>query len=63
MEEKIDTKTINKRIKQLDKIVQAKTQKSFEKEVGKEVIILVEGESSEHEYFYGSTRASMGTEY
>lgn len=54
MEEKIDTKTINKRIKQLDKIVQAKTKKSFEKEVGKEVIILVEGESSEHEYFMGA---------
>lgn len=54
MDEKIDTKTINKRIKQLDKIVQAKTKKSFEKEVGKEVMIIVEGESSEHEYFMGA---------
>lgn len=54
MDEKIDTKTINKRIKQLDKIVQTKTKKSFEHEIGKEVIILVEGESSEHEYFMGA---------
>lgn len=54
MEEKIDTKTINKRIKQLDKIVQAKTKQSFEKEVGKEVLILIEGESSEHELFMGA---------
>ena len=54
MEEKIDTKTINKRIKQLDKLVQAKTKKSFEKEVGKEVLILIEGESSEHEFFMGA---------
>jgi len=54
MDEKIDTKTINKRIKQLDKIVQTKTKKSFENEIGKEVIILVEGESSEHEYFMGA---------
>lgn len=54
MDEKIDTKTINKRIKQLDKIVQVATKKSFEKEIGKEVLILVEGESSEHEYFMGA---------
>lgn len=54
MKEKIDTKTINKRIKQLDKIVQAKTKQSFEKEVGKEVLILIEGESSEHELFMGA---------
>lgn len=54
MDEKVDTKTINKRIKQLDKLVQAKTKKSFEKEVGKEVILLIEGQSSEHEYFMGA---------
>ncbi|NCD12846.1 MAG: 30S ribosomal protein S12 methylthiotransferase RimO [Epsilonproteobacteria bacterium] len=54
MEEKIDTKTINKRIKALDKMVQSKTQKSFEKEVGKEVTLLIEGESSEHELFMGA---------
>ncbi|MBP9566118.1 MAG: 30S ribosomal protein S12 methylthiotransferase RimO, partial [Sulfurospirillum sp.] len=37
-----------------DKIVQAKTKQSFEKEVGKEVLILIEGESSEHELFMGA---------
>ncbi|AFL67798.1 30S ribosomal protein S12 methylthiotransferase RimO [Sulfurospirillum barnesii] len=54
MSEKIETKIINKRIKALDKIVQAKTKKSFEKEVGKEVVLLIEGESSEHELFMGA---------
>ncbi len=54
MDEKIDTKTINKRIKKLDKIVQAKTTKSLESQVGKEVLIVIEGESSEHEFFMGA---------
>lgn len=54
MEGKIDTKTINKRIKQLDKIVQAKLQKSLKNEVGKERVIIIEGESSESELFMGS---------
>ena len=54
MDEKIDTKTINKRIKRLDKLVQAKTQKSLQACVGKEVLIVIEGSSSEHELFMGA---------
>lgn len=54
MEGKIDTKTINKRIKQLDKMVQTKLQKSLKNEVGKECVIIIEGESSESELFMGS---------
>lgn len=54
MDEKIDTKTINKRIKKLDKLVQAKTQKSLQARVGKEVLIVIEGSSSEHELFMGA---------
>ena len=54
MEDKIDVKTINKRIKKLDKLVSKQTIKSLEREVGKEVSILIEGESSEHEFFMGA---------
>lgn len=54
MEDKIDAKTINKRIKKLDKLVSKQSIKSLEREVGKEVSILIEGESSEHEFFMGA---------
>lgn len=54
MEDKIDTKTINARIKKLDKLVQKQTLESLRKEVGKNVTILIEGESSEHELFMGA---------
>jgi ribosomal protein S12 methylthiotransferase RimO len=58
MESKIDTKTINKRIKKLDKIVQAKTQKSLKAELGKTITLVIEGESSEHEFFMGARKLS-----
>ncbi len=54
MGEKIELKIVNKRIKKLDAIMAKKTQKSFEAEVGKEVVILVEGKSSEHDLFMGA---------
>lgn len=56
MDEKIDTKIINQRIEMLDKIVQAKTLKSLQKELNQEVEILIEGESSEHEFFMGARK-------
>lgn len=62
MEEKIDSKIINKRIKLLDKIVLAKTKKSLEKELGKEIQILIEGESSEHEFFMGARKLAWAPE-
>ncbi len=58
MESKIDTKTINKRIKKLDKIVYAKTQKSLKAELGKNISLVIEGESSEHEFFMGARKLS-----
>ena len=54
MDAKIDTKTINARIKKLDKLVAAQTAQSLKNEVGKNVTILIEGESSEHELFMGA---------
>jgi len=58
MESKIDTKTINKRIKKLDKIVHSKTQKSLKAELGKNITLVIEGESSEHEFFMGARKLS-----
>lgn len=54
MEGKIDTKTINARIKKLDKLVQKQTLASLKNEIGKEVSVIIEGESSEHELFMGA---------
>ncbi|WP_331774470.1 30S ribosomal protein S12 methylthiotransferase RimO [Sulfurospirillum sp. 1612] len=58
MEEKIDKKTINKRIKKLNKIVEDKIQKSLETEIGKEIALVAEHESSEHEFFIGAKKLS-----
>lgn len=54
MENKIDEKTINKRIEQVEELIKISTQKSFDNEVGKEVAIIAEGESSEHQFFVGA---------
>lgn len=62
MEEKIDVKVINQRIKKLDKIVQSKTKKSLKKEIGKEIELLIEGESSEHEFFMGARKLNWAPE-
>ncbi len=58
MEEKIDKKTIDKRIKQLNKIVEDKIQKSLKEEIGKEITLVAEHESSEHEFFIGAKKLS-----
>ncbi len=56
MDEKIDKTLIDKRIKKLNKIVEEKTKKSLNAEVGKEIIIVTEGKSSEHELFIGAKK-------
>ncbi len=58
MEDKIKLKTINTRIEILNKIVEDKIRKSMKKEIGKEVVIVAEGESSEHEFFVGARKLS-----
>ncbi len=50
MSEKISQEEIDKRAEILGKIAKEATQKSLQKEVGKEVEIVIEGESDEHEY-------------
>ncbi len=55
---KIDKETIAKRIEILNAIVEEKTQKSLDKDIGKEVDIIAIGESSEHEFFIGARKTS-----
>lgn len=50
MTEKIDEETIAKRAEILGEIVAEVTQESLEAEIGKEVDIVIDGESDEHEY-------------
>jgi ribosomal protein S12 methylthiotransferase len=54
MSDKIDEQTINERIEQIEEIIKLSTQKSFDNEVGKEITVITEGESSEHEFFVGA---------
>ncbi len=57
-ESKIDKETIAKRIDILNAIVEEKTQKSLDKEIGKEIEIIALGESSEHAFFIGARKTS-----
>lgn len=50
MSEKIPAKTINKRAEILGKIASEVMEKSLKGEIGKEVQIVIDGESDEHEY-------------
>ncbi len=58
MEDKIEKSVINKRIKKLNEIVERKIQKSLKNEIGKEITIVTEGTSSEHELFIGAKKLS-----
>ncbi|MDX1810069.1 MAG: 30S ribosomal protein S12 methylthiotransferase RimO [Sulfurospirillaceae bacterium] len=62
MEGKIDKKTVDQRIKKLNKIVEDKIQKSLQNEIGKYIVIVAEGESSEHEFFIGAKKLSWDRE-
>jgi len=56
MEEKIPKDLIEDRIAVLDEIVEEKFQKSLRKDLNKEILIVPEGESSEHEYLIGGRK-------
>ena len=58
MEDKIEKSVINERIKKLNEIVESKIQKSLKNEIGKEITIVTEGTSSEHELFIGAKKLS-----
>jgi ribosomal protein S12 methylthiotransferase len=58
MSEKIDKKTVSKRIKELKKILDAKSVKKAKAMVGKKLVTTVEGESEEHEFLL-SAKATL----
>ena len=59
---KIDKETIQKRIAILNEIVEDKRAKSLEKEVGKEIVVIALGESSEHEFFIAARKLAWAEE-
>ncbi len=61
-QEKIDPETIQERIAILNEIVEEKTQKSLKQDIGKEIEVIVTGESKEHEFFLGARKTSWAEE-
>jgi len=58
MSDKVSDDEITTRLESIEKIVQEKYQKSLELKVGKDVDIIIEGESSEGEFFMGARALS-----
>ncbi len=56
MKDKIKKEIIDERIEALDSIVEEKFIKSLKKDLNKEADIVIEGESSEHEYLLGARK-------
>ena len=61
-QEKIDPETIQERIAILNEIVEEKTQKSLKQDIGKEIEVIITGESKEHEFFLGARKTSWAEE-
>lgn len=61
-EEKIPQKIIDQRLEILNEIVERKHQKSLEKELGSEIDVVVQGESSEHAFFLGAKKLQWAEE-
>ncbi len=52
MEDKLSQKVINARLKRIDKIVQKQHKSSLQAMIGREIPVILEGKSREHEFFY-----------
>lgn len=61
-EEKIPQEIIDQRLEILNEIVERKHQKSLEKELGNEIDVVVQGESSEHAFFLGAKKSQWAEE-
>jgi len=57
MDEKIPLEVVEKRIAILNEIIETQTIESLKDEIGKEIEIIAQGESSEHEYFIGAKKS------
>ncbi len=57
MEEKIPLEVVEKRITVLNEIIETQTIESLQNEIGKEIEVVAQGESSEHEYFIAAKKS------
>jgi len=56
LKDKVDKKTIKKRVKELEEIVHKNYINSLKKDIGKTIDIIITGESSEGEFFLGAKK-------
>ena len=56
LDEKIDEETIEKRVEELEEVVHRNLINSLNKEIGKEIDVVITGESSEGEFFLGAKK-------
>ncbi len=57
MEDKIPLEVVEERISILNEIIEAQTLESLQNEIGKEIEVIAQGESSEHEYFVAAKKS------
>ena len=62
MSEKVDEDEVTKRLARIEEIVKTKHEKSLKNELGKNIQIVIEGESSEGEFFMGAKKLSWAPE-
>ena len=62
MSEKVDEDEVTKRLELIEEVVKSKHEKSLKNEIGKIVEIIIEGESSEGEFFMGAKKLSWAPE-
>ncbi len=56
MESKIPLMVMDQRIAKLNEIIETQTLQSLQEELGKEIEVVIQGESSEHEYFLAAKK-------
>jgi tRNA A37 methylthiotransferase MiaB len=62
MSEKVDEDEVTKRLELIEEVVKTKHEKSLNNELGKTIQIIIEGESSEGEFFMGAKKLSWAPE-
>jgi len=62
MSEKVDEDTVTQRLARIEEIVKTKHEKSLKNEIGKTIQIIIEGESSEGEFFLAAKKLSWAPE-
>jgi len=62
MSEKVDEDVVTSRLKLIEEVVKTKHEKSLNNELGKTIQIIIEGESSEGEFFMGAKKLSWAPE-